>query len=62
MSTEDQPTEESIRQRLADLQRELDELVAALPHHSVKPSQLIRIEDLEDEIAEQQAALRRLLD
>lgn len=62
MSTEIEPTAESIRQRLTALQQELDELVAALPRHSVKPSQLIRIEELEDEISEQQAELRRLLD
>lgn len=45
---------------LIALRRELEELEANLPKHSIKSSQLMRIEDLEDAIAEKEAALSRL--
>jgi chromosome segregation ATPase len=51
---------EQIEQELAELRRELEELEASLPKHSIKSSQLMRIEDLEDAIAEKEAALSRL--
>jgi len=38
-------------ERLARLAEELDQLRRSLPAHSVKPAQLIRIEELEEEIA-----------
>jgi len=41
---------------LAQLEREHDELVASLPAHSVPAAMLLRIEALEDRIAELQAA------
>ncbi|MHB1005957.1 MAG: histidine kinase [Chloroflexota bacterium] len=37
--------------RLPALERELDELRLQMPKHSPRPSLLLRIEDLEDEIA-----------
>jgi hypothetical protein len=37
--------------RLAELERERRELAASLPAHSIPASLLIRLEDLEDEIA-----------
>lgn len=43
--------------RLAALRRERDELAASLPAHSVPAAMLIRLEDLEDEIAALQATL-----
>jgi hypothetical protein len=48
---------QKIERELAELRHELEELEASLPKHSVKPSQLVRIEDLEDAIAEKEAAL-----
>jgi hypothetical protein len=51
---------EDLNQNLNALRAELDELVRSLPQHSVKPSQMMRIEDLEDAIAEVEAALARL--
>jgi hypothetical protein len=46
------PTSEEDRAgRLARLEREHRELVASLPAHSVPASILIRIEELEEEIA-----------
>lgn len=45
---------------LADLQRELDELTRSLPEHSIKPGHMLRIDDLEEAIAEREAALNRL--
>jgi hypothetical protein len=50
------PTSEEDRAgRLARLEREHRELVASLPAHSVPASILIRIEELEEEIAAQRA-------
>jgi septal ring factor EnvC (AmiA/AmiB activator) len=49
-----------LERELAELRRELKELEASLPKHSVKSTQLIRIEELEDAIAEKEAALARL--
>lgn len=49
-----------LRQQIADLQRELDERVAALPQHSVKPTQMLRIEELEDSIKHLQDELSTL--
>jgi hypothetical protein len=43
--------------RLAELERERRELAASLPAHSTPASLLIRLEDLEDEIAALRAAL-----
>lgn len=37
-------------QRLQELQRELDDLRARWPAHSVKPAMLNQLEDLEEEI------------
>ena len=37
--------------QLAELERERRELAASLPAHSIPASLLIRLEDLEDEIA-----------
>jgi uncharacterized small protein (DUF1192 family) len=38
------------RQRIAQLEREIAELQARLPKHSVPPAMLIELEDLEDEL------------
>jgi hypothetical protein len=51
---------ERLQGELAELRRELEELEASLPKHSVKSSQMMRIEDLEDAIAEKESALARL--
>lgn len=59
--------EDAIRRRRKELAREVNELEAelrereaALPAHSVKPQQLLAIEDLEDVIATQKKELKRL--
>ena len=39
-------------EKLRLLRAEFDELTRSLPKHGVKASQLIRLEELEDEIAE----------
>jgi hypothetical protein len=49
--------EEDRAGRLARLEREHRELVASLPAHSIPASILIRIEELEDEIAALRAEL-----
>jgi len=38
-------------QRIAQLEREIEEIKARLPKHSVPPSLIIELEDLEDELA-----------
>jgi len=38
-------------QTLEELERELAQLQAQLPRHSIKPSTLARIDELEEEIA-----------
>jgi septal ring factor EnvC (AmiA/AmiB activator) len=52
--------QKQLERELAELRRELKELEASLPRHSVKPAQLLRIEDLEDAIAAKEAALSGL--
>lgn len=44
-------------QRLAQLERELEQLKQQMPKHGLKPSTLARIDDLEEEIAELKAQL-----
>jgi phosphoribosylanthranilate isomerase len=51
---------EETRRHLAKLAEELKLRVAALPAHSVRPHQLLAIEDLEEEIALTEKKLRRL--
>jgi hypothetical protein len=48
--------------RLEQLQREFEELTASLPAHSVSPAMMIRLEDLEAQIADLQAALKLFSD
>lgn len=53
---------QQLTQELAELQRQLHELTRSLPQHSIKPGHMQRIDELEEAIAERQAALRRLGD
>jgi ribosomal protein L29 len=48
-----------LRSRLAEKKAELDELRSKLPAHSLRPHQLAEVEDLEDEVSELEAELRR---
>ena len=47
------------QQRIVELEREIRELEASLPAHSVPPSMLLRLEELEQELADLAAALLR---
>lgn len=38
--------------RIADLEKEIDDLKRRLPKHSIPPSMIRRLEELEDELAE----------
>ncbi len=49
-----------LEREIAVLEAELEELRRSLPRHSVTAAHLIRIEDLEEAIAEKRAALARL--
>ncbi len=51
---------ESIRARIAELERELEELKGSVPAHSALPSHMIRIEELEDEIEELKLKLKEV--
>jgi hypothetical protein len=48
-----------IRERIAQLEVELEELQARLPKHSVPPAMIIEMEDLEDELESLQKKLTR---
>ncbi len=48
--------------RLAYLRRERDEVEASLPKHSVPASMLVRLEDLEEQIAALEVALNVRVD
>ncbi len=51
---------EDLKRHLARLTEELQQRVAALPAHSVRPHQIIAIEDLEEEIALIEKKLRQI--
>ncbi|GAB4252373.1 MAG: hypothetical protein Kow00129_13260 [Thermoleophilia bacterium] len=51
---------EQLQELLAARRRELNDLRAALPAHSVRPHQLIEIEELEEEIERLEAELQAL--
>jgi len=38
------------RKRIAELEREIEEMKARLPKHSVPPAMIIELEDLEEEL------------
>ena len=40
----------SNRERIAQLEKEIEEMKARLPKHSVPPAMIIELEDLEDEL------------
>lgn len=42
-------------ERIAQLEREIEEITARMPKHSVPPSLIIELEDLEDELEELRA-------
>ncbi len=46
-------------QRLAELERDLEQLKLQLPKHSIKPSTLARIDELEEEIDELKSQLQK---
>jgi hypothetical protein len=51
---------DELQSLLSRLQTELDERRRALPAHSIRPHQLVEIEELEDEIAEIREHLARV--
>ncbi len=51
---------EDLRQELVVLRQQLEELERNLPRHSVPPTQLIRIEELQDAISEREKALAQI--
>lgn len=51
---------EVLEKQITALERELHEVEASLPKHSVQASHMIRIEALEEEIEEKKAQLVRL--
>lgn len=53
-------TIQQIQEDISRLKAELAERKAALPPHSIRPYQLMAIEDLEEEISRKQKALNAL--
>lgn len=51
-----------LRDELAELRRRYREREASLPAHSVRPHQLIELEELEEEIDGKEAELKQLLE
>jgi hypothetical protein len=47
----DQEYAMSNKERIAQLEKEIEEVKARLPKHSVPPAMIIELEDLEDELA-----------
>jgi hypothetical protein len=54
------PEQRRLEAHLAQLQQELQELVRSMPAHSMKASMFLRVEDLEDAIAETQDRLAQI--
>jgi len=51
---------EDLQKKIEDMKEELREREAALPAHSVRPSQILAIEELEDQIEEVEKKIKRL--
>jgi phosphoribosylanthranilate isomerase len=51
---------ERLRKEIALLKEELREREAAIPPHSIRPHQILRIEELEDEIALKEKEIQRI--
>ncbi|MBN1227139.1 MAG: hypothetical protein JXA79_09110 [Deltaproteobacteria bacterium] len=54
------PDEEAIRQQIKELEAEKKEREDSLPAHSVRPQQIVEIEELESAIAEKKKELEQL--
>ena len=53
---------ENLQKEIENLKKLLRDREAALPAHSIRPHQILAIEDLEDEIAAKEEELRELKD
>ena len=54
------PDEEAIRKQIKELEAEKKEREDSLPAHSVRPQQIVEIEELESAIAEKKKELEQL--
>ena len=54
------PDEETIRQKIKELEAEKRQREDSLPAHSVRPQQILEIEELENAIEEKKKELERL--
>jgi hypothetical protein len=54
------PKIQKLQEKICLLQQEKAEREAALPAHSIRPHQLLIIEDLEEEIAQKEEELKSL--
>jgi hypothetical protein len=52
--------EEALKKQIADLEAQLRDRNASLPAHSVRPQQMLAIEELETAIEEKKRKLERL--
>ena len=58
-TTSDQANRDDMHEMLTAHEEELAVLLGSLPRHSVKPSQMVRIDELEEEIAALKVQLER---
>ncbi len=53
------PNHESLPEKIARLEQELAEMKRSLPAHSIRPHQILALEELEDELAAAQKDLEQ---
>ena len=53
-------TEKDLKEKISRLKKELEERKSSLPAHSLRPHQLLEIEELEEEISELEERLNQL--
>ena len=56
----DKESHEALKRQLTALERQLKELTASLPAHSLSPSMLTKLEDLEEKLDNTRRELSRL--
>jgi len=60
MKMEDEGTKEALRRKIEALKEELKDREKALPAHTIRPHQLLAIEELEEKIRRLEGKLRSL--